>query len=131
MRHMGFKWTVGRRLALGFGTVTAIFVVAIAVALAYSASAGSAWRAATRWDRAVADSNEQLRGTQQQMASQALYVESGAPRDKAEWEHGVATSNRGAAAVGALHDPTIARIANPANAADYKHDAAVSKHRFP
>src|SRR4051812_35696137 len=131
MGRKGFKWTVGRWLALGFGTVTAIFVVAIAVALAYSASAGSAWRAATRWDRAVAGSNEQLGGTQQQMAAQALYVATGAQRYKAEWEQGVATSNRGAAAVGALHDPTIARIANPANAADHKHDAAVNKHLFP
>ena len=131
MGRKGFKWTVGRRLALGFGTVTAIFVVAIAVALAYSASAGSAWRAATRWDRAVAGSNRQLRGTQQQMAAQALYVATGAPRYKAEWEQGVAMSDGGAAAVDALHDPTIARIANTANAADHKHDAAVNKHLFP
>ena len=131
MGRKGFKWTVGRRLALGFGTVTAIFVVAIAVALAYSASAGSAWRAATRWDRAVAGSNQQLRGTQQQMAAQALYVATGAPRYKAEWEQGVAMSDGGAAAVNALHDPTIARIANTANAADHKHDAAVNKHLFP
>src|SRR5919108_5862772 len=106
-----FKWTVGRRLAVGFGTVTAIFVVAIAVALILSAAAGRAWRDATHWDRAVAGSSLQLRGTQQQMAAQALYVATGEPRYKAEWEAGVARSNRGAEAVAALHDATIAKVA--------------------
>jgi methyl-accepting chemotaxis protein len=131
MGSKSFKWTVGRTLALGFGTVTAIFVVAIVVALSYSASAGKAWRETTRWDRAVAGASEQLRGTQQQMAAQALYVATGKPRYKAEWEEGVAISDRAAAAVDALHDPTIARIATTANAADHKHDAAVNKHLFP
>src|SRR4051795_1709927 len=126
-----FKWTVGRRLALGFGTVTAIFVVAIVVALSYSASAGEAWRHTTRWDRAVAGAAEQVRGTQQQMAAQALYVATGKPRYKAEREAGVAISDRASAAVEALHDPTIARISNTANAADHEHDAAVNKHLFP
>jgi methyl-accepting chemotaxis protein len=65
------------------------------------------------------------------MAAQALYVATGAPRYKAEWEQGVAISNRGAASVEALHDPTITRIANTANAADHKHDAAVNEHLFP
>jgi methyl-accepting chemotaxis protein len=125
------RLTVGRRLALGFGAVTAIFVIALAVALSLSSSAGRAWRAATAWDRAVAGANEQLRGTQQQMAAQALYVATGAPRYRAEWERGVALSNRGAAAVAALHDPTIARIANGANAADHRHDAAVGEHLLP
>src|SRR3954451_18278600 len=131
MRIKSFKWTVGRSLALGFGTVTAIFVVAIAVALSFSASAGKDWRGATRWDRAGAGSNEQLRGTQQQMAAQALYVATGAPRYKTEWEQGVAVSNHGAAAVGALHDPTVSRIANTANVADHEHDGAVNEHLFP
>ena len=131
MPGKSFKWTVGRTLALGFGTVTAIFVVAIAVALSFSASAGTEWRNATHWDRAVAGSNDQLRGTQQQMAAQALYVATGAPRYKAEWERGVEISDRGAAAVGALHDPTVSRIANTANAADHKHDAAVNERLFP
>src|SRR5919199_6351055 len=120
MRNKNFRWTVGRRLALGFG-----------VALGLSAPAGRQWRAATHWDAAVAGATEQLRGTQQQMAAQGLYVATGAPRYKAEWEQGVAISNRGAAAVGALHDPTIAKIANTANAADHEHDAAVHEHLFP
>src|SRR4051812_15309351 len=131
MRIKSFKWTVGRTLALGFGAVTAIFVVAIAVALAFSASAGTAWRDATRWDHAVAGANQQLRGTQQQMAAQALYVATGKPRYKTEWEQGVALSDGGAKAVGALHDATVSRIANTANAADHEHDAAVNKHLFP
>jgi methyl-accepting chemotaxis protein len=129
--RFSLRWTVGRQLAVGFGAVTAIFVVALAVTLGYSASAGSAWRNATRWDRAVAGAGEQLRGTQQQMAAQALYVATGAPRYKAEWEAGVAISNKGAAAVAALHDPTIARIATTANEADHRHDAAVNEHLFP
>jgi methyl-accepting chemotaxis protein len=128
--RFSFRWTVGRQLAVGFGAVTAIFVVALAVTLGYSASAGGAWRNATRWDRAVAGAGEQLRGTQQQMAAQALYVATGAPRYKAEWEAGVAISNKGAAAVAALHDPTIARIATTANEADHRHDAAVNEHLF-
>src|SRR3954464_9380928 len=131
MRSRTLRWTVGRRLALGFGTVTAIFVVALGVALTLSASAGTQWRSATHWDAAVAGANDQLRGTQQQMAAQALYVATGAPRYKSEWEQGVAISNRGAAAVGALHDPTIARIATTANAADHQHDAAVHTRLFP
>ena len=126
-----FRMTVGRRLALGFAAVTAIFAVALAVALGFSSSAGHAWRAATAWDRAVAGAGEQVRGTQQQMAAQALYVATGAPRYKAEWEQGVARSDGGAAAVAALHDPTVARIANSANAADHRHDAAVNERLFP
>jgi methyl-accepting chemotaxis protein len=126
-----FRWTVGRRLALGFAAVTAIFVVALAVTLAFSSSAGGAWRSAIAWDAAVTGADEQLRGTQQQMAAQALYVATGAPRYKAEWEAGVAMSNRGAAAVSALHDPTIGRIARTANAADHRHDASVNEHLFP
>jgi hypothetical protein len=125
MDRTRLRWTVGRQLAAGFGAVTAILVVALAVTLGYSASAGSAWRQATHWDRAVSGAGDQLRGTQQQMAAQALYVAIGAPRYKAEWQAGVALSNRGAAAVAALHDPTIARIATTANEADHRHDAAV------
>src|SRR3954467_9332524 len=131
MRIKSFKWTVGRTLAAGFGAVTAIFVVAIAVALGFSASAGTAWRDATRWDHAVAGANQQLRGTQQQMAAQALYVATGQTRYKTEWEQGVALSDGGAKAVDALHDATISRIANTANTADHKHDAAVNEHLFP
>src|SRR6185312_6787689 len=97
----------------------------------YSASAGHAWRAAMRWDRAVAGADRQLRGTQQQMAAQALYVATFDPRYKAEWEAGVAMSDRGAAAVDALHDPTIGRISATANAADHRHDAAVNTRLFP
>jgi methyl-accepting chemotaxis protein len=131
MDRTRFRWTVGRQLAAGFGAVTAIFVIALGVTLGYSASAGDAWRDATRWDRAVAGAGDQLRGTQQQMAAQALYVATGAKRYKAEWEDGVVQSNRGAAAVAALHDPTIARIATTANEADHRHDAAVHERLFP
>ena len=131
MTSRRFTWTVGRRLAAGFAAVTAIFVVALAVALSLSASAGSEWRSAIAWDRAVTGATTQLRGTQQQMAAQALYVATGAPRYKAEWEAGVALSDSGAGAVDALHDPVIGKIAATANAADHRHDDAVNKHLFP
>jgi methyl-accepting chemotaxis protein len=126
-----FRWTVGRRLAAGFAGVTAVFVIALAVALALSASAGRAWSETGRWDRAVAGAVEQMRGTQQQMAAQALYVATGERRYRAEWEAGVEIANRGAAAVQSLHDPTIARIASTANAADHRHDQAVTRTLFP
>jgi len=131
MSSRRFTWTVGRRLAAGFAAVTAIFVVTLAVALSLSASAGSEWRSAIAWDRAVTGATTQLRGTQQQMAAQALYVATGAPRYKAEWEAGVALSDSGAGAVDALHDPVIGKIAATANAADHRHDDAVNKHLFP
>ena len=79
----------------------------------------------------MAGADTQLRGTQQQMAAQALYVATSAPRYKAEWEAGVAMSDRGAAAVDALHDPVIGKIAATANAADHRHDAAVNTRLFP
>ena len=40
-------------------------------------------------------------------------------------------SDRGAAAVDALHDPVIGKIAATANAADHRHDAAVNTRLFP
>ena len=125
------RWTVGRRLAAGFGGVTAIFVIALTVALALSASAGEAWRSTGRWDRAVAGADAQIRGTQQQMAAQALYAATGERRYRTEWEAGVAAADRGSKAVAALHDATIARISAAANAADHEHDDAVHRLLFP
>ena len=129
MRNL--NWTVGRRLAAGFAGVTAIFTGALAAVLLLSMGASHAWLDATAWDAAVAGAHEQLRGTQQQQAAQALYVATFEPRYRAEWEAGVALSNRGAAAVAALHDPAIARIADAANTADHKHDDAVNRRLFP
>ena len=131
MDSTALRMTVGRRLALGFAAVTAIFVVALASPWLPS-SAGGDWRAATAWDHAVAGADDQLRGTQQQMAAQALYVATSAPRYKAEWEQGVATLRpRRRRRRRRCTTPTVARIANAANAADHRHDAAVNERLFP
>jgi methyl-accepting chemotaxis protein len=123
--------TFGRKLGLGFAGVAAIFVAALVVVLLLNAHAQSTWEQTLRWQTADHGAATQIRGTQQQMAAQALYVATGQPRYKQEWEDGVALSNRGAQQVGALHDATITRIANGANDADHRHDAAVNDKLFP
>src|SRR3954454_11049886 len=119
------EWSIGRKLGLGFGAVSALLLGALAVSLLYSSSAQSTWKGTTRWDAAVAGADLQLEGIRQQMAAQALYVATFEPRYKAEWEAGVTLSERGSAAVVRVGDPVIARISASANAADHKHDAAV------
>jgi methyl-accepting chemotaxis protein len=123
--------TFGRKLGLGFAGVAAIFVVALVVVLLLNGRAQSTWEQTLRWQTADQGAATQIRGTQQQMAAQALYVATGQPRYKQEWEDGVALSNRGARQVAALHDATITRIANGANDADHRHDAAVNDELFP
>jgi methyl-accepting chemotaxis protein len=123
--------TLGRKLGLAFAAVTAIFVVAMVLVLFLNAKVESTWEQTLRWQAADEGAALQVRGTQQQMAAQALYVATGEPRYKAEWEAGVALSDRGAKAVDALHDPTTTRIASSANAADHTHDATVNGTLFP
>ena len=123
--------TFGRKLGLGFAGVAAIFVVALVAVLILNDHAQATWQQTLRWQAADDGATTQIRGTQQQLAAQALYVATGAPRYKQEWEDGVALSNRGAQQAGALHDPTITRIADGANAADHRHDAAVHDQLFP
>jgi methyl-accepting chemotaxis protein len=126
-----FHWTVGRKLAAGFGAVCAIFIVAIVVALTLSASSQKAWHNAMSWDKAIDASAEQVRGAQVQMASQALYVATGDRRYRAEWNRGVAIAEAGAKIVDSLGDPELQKISADAKAADEKHDASVHQRLFP
>jgi methyl-accepting chemotaxis protein len=125
------EWSIARKLGAGFGAVCALFLVALGVALLKADQAQSTWKSTTRWDAAVAGANLQVEGTRQQMAAQALYVATFLPRYKAEWEAGVALSNKGSAAVEAIGDPGIAKISTAANAADHEHDASVHDKLFP
>jgi methyl-accepting chemotaxis protein len=124
-------WTVGRKLAAGFGAVCAIFVVAIVVTLSLSTSAESAWENAMSWHESIDASAEQLRGTQLQMASQALYVATGNRRYRADWNTGVETAEKAAKVIEGLGDPEIEKISADATAADRKHDASVRQRLFP
>src|SRR5437667_3596688 len=111
------RLTLGRKLAAAFGTIVVLFVAAIAIALSQQSGAEHAWQSAVNWRKAAAGANLQMTGTRQQMAAQALYVATFDPRYKAEWLAGVALGDRGAKALGALHDSRISAIANAANAA--------------
>jgi methyl-accepting chemotaxis protein len=123
--------TLGRKLGLAFAAVTAIFVIAMVLVLLLNAKVESTWEQTLRWQTADEGAALQVRGTQQQMAAQALYVATGEARYKAEWEAGVALSDRGAKAVDALHDATTTKIASSANDADHTHDATVNEQLFP
>jgi methyl-accepting chemotaxis protein len=125
------EWSIARKLGVGFGAVSVVFLLALGVALLQAGSAQSTWKGTTRWDDAVAGASLQVRGAQQQQAAQALYALTFNPRYKAEWEAGVAMSDKGSAAVEKVGDPGIAQISNGANAADHKHDASVHDKLFP
>jgi methyl-accepting chemotaxis protein len=126
-----FHWTVGRKLAAGFGAVCAIFLVAIFVSLSLSSASQNDWHNATSWDKSVNASAEQVRGTQVQMASQALYVATGDRRYRADWNRGVAIAEAGAKIIESLGDPQLKTISQDATAADRKHDASVRQRLFP
>ncbi len=123
--------TLGRKLGLAFAAVTAIFLVAMVVVLTLNARVEETWMKTLRWQAADEGASQLVRGTQQQMAAQALYVATGEERYRREWEAGVALSNKGAAAVDALRDAVTTKIAQSANAADHRHDAAVHDDLFP
>jgi methyl-accepting chemotaxis protein len=123
--------SVGAKLYGSFAIVAILFVAALATTLILDRSAQSAWKHTRVWDAAVTGSQTQIKGTREQMAAQALYVATFLPRYKAEWEAGVATSDRGAKAVQALGDPGISSIAARANTADHHHDATVHGRLFP
>src|SRR3954449_4936915 len=131
MRPLRLRRTLGVKLALAFAGVLAVMLASLAVVLVQSGKADTAYRHALSWRRAIDGAARQAAGTRQQQASQALYVATGDARYKAQWEQGVAISDKAAAAVAALHDPTIARIAAGATAADHKHDASVHGKLFP
>src|SRR3954447_10585109 len=123
--------SIGNKLAAAFGAVCAIFVVAIVVTLSLSSSAQRAWQNAMSWDSSIDASAEQIRGTQLQMASQALYTATGERRYRADWNRGVAIAENGAKRIERLGDPELRKISGDATAADRKHDASVHRHLFP
>jgi methyl-accepting chemotaxis protein len=131
MRPIAFRRTLGVKLALAFTGVLAVMLGSLAVVLVESGRAEDAYRAALHWRGAVDGAARQAAGTRQQQAAQALYVATFDPRYKSQWEAGVAISDKAGDAVEALHDPTVARIAAGATAADHKHDDTVHKLLFP
>ena len=112
------RLTIGRKLALSFAAVVAIFVAALLLAAHFDGSAQNQWRTLLRWDRGYAAIQQEVEGTRTQMAAQALYAATFDPKYKAEWEHGVAISDAGAKAAEVIADPTITRIARSSQAAD-------------
>jgi len=126
-----FHWTVGRKLAAGFGAVCAIFVVALAVTLSFSSSAEHAWERAAVWDASFEASADQVRGTQMQMAAQALYVATGDRRYRADWNRGVAMAESASKAIARAGDPKLAQISADAMAAAGTRDALVRERLFP
>jgi len=125
------RWTVGRKLAAGFGAVCAIFVVAIVVTLALAASSERAWDHAMSWNESVDASAEQVRGAELQRVSQALYVATGDRRYRADWNTGVQIAEQAAKVIEGLGDPELEKISADATAADRKHDASVRQRLFP
>jgi methyl-accepting chemotaxis protein len=119
------------KMVAAFAVVVAVFVAASVVSLLFSGASQRKWEQTARWDRAVTGAARQEQGTRTQMAAQALYVATGDPRYRREWEDGVRLSESGAAAVAALHLAAVTKIATGANAADVKHDAVVHKTLFP
>jgi methyl-accepting chemotaxis protein len=126
-----FRWTIGRKLAVAFGAIVALFSTALILALAMQSSANAHWRQLDRWQKGQDAIEQQVTGSRQQQAAQALYAATFDPKYKAEWEAGVTISDAGAKAAAALHDPTITRISKTATAADHLHDANVNGKLFP
>jgi methyl-accepting chemotaxis protein len=126
-----FRWTIGRKLAVAFGAIVALFSVALIVAVTMQSSANNHWRELDRWQAGQDAIARQVTGSRQQQSAQALYVATFDPKYKAEWEAGVKISDAASAAAAKLHDPQITKISDAAAATDHKHDNAVHKLLFP
>src|SRR3954469_10288517 len=131
MRPFAFRRTLGVKLALAFAGVLVVMLGSLALVLVETGHAEDAYRGALHWRGAVDGAARQAAGMRQQQASQALYVATSDPRYKREWQAGVNVSDKAGDAVEALHDPTVARIAAGALAADHKHHDTVHKLLFP
>src|SRR4051812_7090229 len=131
MPPLRLRRTLGVKLGLAFAGVLAVMLASLAVVLVKSSEASQAYERALGWKTAVQGAARQAAGTRQQQAAQALYVATGEPRYKAEWEQGVEISDKAGKAVDALHDPTVSRISAAATAADHKHDDTVHTKLFP
>ena len=122
---------LGAKLGLAFTGVLAVMLASLAVVLLKSAEASHAYERAIAWRSAVEGAAGQAAGTRQQQAAQALYVATGEERYKREWHAGVNAAEKAGAAVAALHDPVVGKLAAGATEADRKHDAAVTTKLFP
>src|SRR4051794_18354326 len=99
MRPLRLRRTLGVKLGLAFAGVLAVMLASLALVLVKSSEASHAYGRALAWKTAVKGAARQAAGTRQQQASQALYVATGEPRYKQEWEAGVAISDKASAAV--------------------------------
>jgi methyl-accepting chemotaxis protein len=125
------RWTIGRKLAVAFGAIVLLFSAALVLAVTTQSHANRSWEQLQHWQRGQDAIALQVTGSRQQQSAQALYAATFDPRYKAEWEQGVEISNAAAKDAEALHDPTIARIAASAQAADHLHDENVNGKLFP
>ena len=123
--------TLGAKLAAGFGVVVAVLAVALGVDLVLSESSTTQWTRSVEWTAAITAASDQIQGTRQQMAAQALYVATFDPKYKAEWEAGVASAEKASSVIEGLGDPVIAKISKEAQAADASHDRSVNALLFP
>src|SRR6185369_3992275 len=130
MSHL-FRWTIGRKLAVAFGAVVVLFSAALILAVPMQSKANHSWQQLDRWQKGQDAIAKEVTGARTQQAAQALYAATFDPKYKAEWERGVAIADAGATAADALHDPTVAKIANSAKAADHLHDENVHNKLFP
>jgi methyl-accepting chemotaxis protein len=119
------------KLGLAFAGVLAVMLASLALVLQKSSQASQAYERAIAWKSAVDGAANQAAGTRRQQAAQALYVATGEERYKREWQAGVDAAEKAGAAVEALHDPVVGKLAAGATSADQKHDAAVNKELFP
>jgi methyl-accepting chemotaxis protein len=126
-----FHWTVGRKLAAGFGAVCAVFVVAIVVTLTLLSVSQDDWVQAGSWDESLAAAVRQNAGVHLQLASQGLYVATGDRRYRADWNRGLAMADEGATALARLRDPEVLKISAEAVAADRRTEAVVRERLFP
>src|SRR3954469_13330891 len=122
---------LGAKLGLAFTGVLAVMLASLAVVLQKSSEASHAYERAIAWKSAVEGAAAQADGTRQQQASQALYVATGELRYKREWQAGVEAAEKAGAAVEALHDPLIGKLAAGATDPHPKHDASVNDKLFP
>ncbi len=122
---------IGRRLGAAFALTIAVFLAAIGTTLILSSSAESGWEGTERWDRATEGAAQQISGTQDQMRAQSMAVATMDQRYAEDFNAAVTRAEEGAKAVEAIGDPTIAEIAQKAQAADEAHDAAVNEEVFP
>ena len=119
------------KLGLAFTGVLAVMLASLVVVLQKSSEASHAYERAIAWNVAVEGAARQAAGRASSRPSQALYVATGEPRYKREWQAGVDAAEKAGAAVEALHDPSHRQARRRRDRADRKHDASVNDKLFP